>query len=281
MLHHDFIHFLQKCNEYNFSVNVLSNLTLLTEDIIREMKRNPLLGVQTSLYSMDANVHDSITKLQGSFEKTTSGIIKLVENNIPLQISCPIMKQNLQTYAEVIDWGLARNINVSTDYVMIAKYDHSIQNLENRLSLSDVNKIIIKKANCDSAYLKKIQSEAEEKANMHPGDPICSICHSSICVSENGQAYPCAGWQDYNIGDLNAMSLKDIWEHSDKIKYLRGLRRSDFPQCIECQNNKYCTMCLVRNANEEPSGNPLKVNEYFCKIAELQKDLVFHRYDNI
>lgn len=31
MTHHSFIEFLKKCNEYNFSVNVLSNLTLKTE----------------------------------------------------------------------------------------------------------------------------------------------------------------------------------------------------------------------------------------------------------
>lgn len=47
----------------------LSNLTLLTDDIISEMKKNSLLSVQVSLYSMDAVVHDSITKLNGSFEK--------------------------------------------------------------------------------------------------------------------------------------------------------------------------------------------------------------------
>ena len=31
MLHRNFIDFLRKCNEYNFSVNVLSNLTMLND----------------------------------------------------------------------------------------------------------------------------------------------------------------------------------------------------------------------------------------------------------
>ena len=73
------------------SVNVLSNLTLLTDDILSEMKKNPLLSVQVSLYSMDATVHDSITKLSGSFEKTKAGILRLCDENIPVQISCPII----------------------------------------------------------------------------------------------------------------------------------------------------------------------------------------------
>lgn len=46
MMHNNFIDFLKKCNEYNFSVSILSNLTLLNKAIIEEMKRNRLLSVQ-------------------------------------------------------------------------------------------------------------------------------------------------------------------------------------------------------------------------------------------
>jgi sulfatase maturation enzyme AslB (radical SAM superfamily) len=90
MLHKNFCDFLRKCRDYDFSVNVLSNLTLLDNSIIKEMKENPLLGVQVSLYSMNPNIHDEITQMKGSFEKTKSAILKLIENDIPLQISCPI-----------------------------------------------------------------------------------------------------------------------------------------------------------------------------------------------
>jgi len=94
LLHKDILGFLKRCRELDLSVNVLSNLTLLTDDILSEMKKNPLLSVQVSLYSMDATVHDSITKLSGSFEKTKAGILRLCDENIPVQISCPIIKQN-------------------------------------------------------------------------------------------------------------------------------------------------------------------------------------------
>lgn len=105
MLHKNFCDFLKKCKDYDFSVNVLSNLTLLDNEILKVMKANPLLGVQTSLYSMNPNVHDEITQVKGSFERTKQGILRLVENDIPLQISCPILKQNKDCYEDVIKWG--------------------------------------------------------------------------------------------------------------------------------------------------------------------------------
>jgi uncharacterized Fe-S cluster-containing radical SAM superfamily protein len=87
LMHTHFIDFLDKCNEYNISVNVLSNLTLLNDTVLAAMKKNRLLGVQVSLYSMDASIHDAITQVKGSFKKSKEAILKLWKNNIPMQIN--------------------------------------------------------------------------------------------------------------------------------------------------------------------------------------------------
>lgn len=279
MLHKKFCEFLQKCNEYNFSVNVLSNLTLLDDKIISEMRANPLLGVQVSLYSMNPNIHDEITQMKGSFEKTKNAILKLIENDIPLQISCPIMKQNKDCYSDVIEWAKNHNIQVSDDYVIIARYNHTINNLNCRLSDDEVKELIYIKATNNPLYLKQIEIEAKKKKGIEPNDFVCSVCNSSICIAENGNIYPCAGWQDYILGNVKENSINYIWNNSEKVQYLRDLRKHNFPKCLQCSAKEFCTMCMIRNANENPQGDPLVVNEYFCKIAKYNKKLVLERKD--
>jgi radical SAM protein with 4Fe4S-binding SPASM domain len=281
MLHKNFIDFLRKCKEYNFSVNVLSNLTLLNNQIIQEMKTNHLLGVQVSLYSMDSNIHDAITQIKGSFEKTKNAILKMKENDIPLQIRCPIMKQNKNCYNDVLNWAKAHNIHAGSDYVIIARYNHSTQNLSNRLSINDIKEVINDRIVNEPKYLELMEKEAENKKNITPDDIVCSVCYSSICLSENGNVYPCAGWQDYVVGNVNETPLKDIWNNSINVQYLRGLRKRDFPKCIQCPEKEFCTMCMVRNANEHPLGDPLAVNEYFCNIAKLNKEMVLESKQNL
>lgn len=274
MLHENFCYFLRKCREHNFSVNVLSNLTLLDDEIIQEMKANPLLGVQVSLYSMNPDIHDEITQMKGSLEKTKTAILKLIESDIPLQISCPIMKQNKNCSDDVKKWAGEHNIYVGSDFVIIGSYNNTTQNLNCRLSLDEVKKVIKDKATKDVKYLEQLKIEVEEKKNIAPDDFVCSVCNSSICVTENGDVYPCAGWQGYVVGNVKETSLNDIWENSEKVQYLRELRKYDFPKCIQCTDKEFCTMCMVRNANESPTGNPLAVNEYFCDIAKFNKSMV-------
>lgn len=280
MAHPSFTDFLRKCNEYNFSVNVLSNLTLMDNVILEELKKNRLLSIQVSLYSIDASVHDAITQIEGSCEKTKQAILTLVENNIPLQISCPVMKENIYCYTDVIEWGKEHNISVASDYVIIARYDHTIQNLEHRLSINDIREIINERVSRDSQYLEQMKKDVEAKKDISPDDFVCSVCHSSICISDDGNVYPCAGWQDYVVGSIKETSLNEIWHNSVKVKYLRDLRRRDFPKCIQCSEKEFCSMCMVRNANEHPSGDPLVVNEYFCNIAKLYKDILTGNISN-
>lgn len=267
LLHKDILGFLKRCRELDLSVNVLSNLTLLTDDILSEMKKNPLLSVQVSLYSMDATVHDSITKLSGSFEKTKAGILRLCDENIPVQISCPIIKQNKDTYVDVLHWGWDHNIAVATEPVIFAAYDHSGCNLANRLSIEEVDDVLT--VQMQEGYAESLHKIAMDRESLTGNDPICSVCRYSFCVTASGTVFPCAGWQNNVIGDLNHQTVQEIWETPAKIKELRQVKRSRFLQCVDCKDRGYCTVCMMWNSNENPDGAPFRINQYRCNVAAM------------
>ena len=265
LLHKDFNDFLKRCRELDLSVNVLSNLTMLTDDHISEMVKNPLLSVQTSLYSMDPLAHDSITGLVGSFNKTVDGILRLIEAGIPVQISCPVMKQNKDSFIDVVVWAREHNVAVAVEPVIFASYDHSGGNLDNRISLDELDAVLDKEMS--EGFARIIKEAASEKELLTGKDPVCSVCRYSLCVSVEGNVFPCAGWQSNVIGNLNASTLKEVWEDSEKIRWLRGIKRDSFSKCVSCENRGYCTVCMMANANENPDGNPFFIDDFHCKVA--------------
>lgn len=66
----------------------------MTEEIITTLKEVRLSSLQVSLYSLKPEIHDTITLLSGSFQKTFATMQRFLSENIPFQISCPIMKHN-------------------------------------------------------------------------------------------------------------------------------------------------------------------------------------------
>jgi radical SAM protein with 4Fe4S-binding SPASM domain len=186
------------------------------------------------------------------------------------------MKQNKNCSVDVLNWGQSHKVRTVIDYIMMARYDHTTGNLDNRLGLEEVGKVINDIINNDCDYQDQVakadfvQIDGRDTGN----DIVCGVCVSSVCMVANGNVYPCAGWQSYVVGNVYDQSLQDIWDNSPKVKYLRSLRKKDFPKCRTCPDRSFCAMCMVRNANENPEGDPLKINDHFCRVAALNRKIV-------
>lgn len=278
-LHKDIIEILRYCREKDLKISVLSNLISLKDDQIEALKEVNLSLIQVSLYSMDPEIHDFITTVKGSFEKTKASIEKLVAADIPIQISCPIMKANRKGYEKVLDYARKLKVKAQTDYIMMARSDLDTDNLANRLSLEETEELLRSIIENDVQYreetLQQLPISDEIKFNLerYMNQPVCGVGYDNCCITANGDVYPCAGWQDYILGNVYRQSLKEIWENSERVKELRKIKQSSFPQCLECEARDYCARCLVRNYNES-GGDMFAINHHFCDVAFLNKKLV-------
>ena len=73
------------------------------------------------------------------------------------------MKQNKNCYDDVVNWAKKHKIHVSDDYVIIARYNHTTQNLSCRLSINEIKEVINDRIANDINYLEQIKKEAEKK----------------------------------------------------------------------------------------------------------------------
>lgn len=76
--HKNILDIIKYCREKDLIITILSNLIALKDEQIHFLKQANIAHIQTSLYSMDAVLHDRITSVKGSFEKTKNAIEKLV-----------------------------------------------------------------------------------------------------------------------------------------------------------------------------------------------------------
>ncbi len=275
-LHKDIIRIIQYCRQKDMEICILSNLISLKDVQIPFIKAANVSYIQTSLYSMDPVVHDTITTIKGSQEKTKAALEKLIAADIPVQISCPLMKANKDSYRAVLQYAQSHQIKAFSDYIMMGKADLSTDNLDNRLSIPETERVIRDIIEYDidfprwirekRPYLEKIDKERYAK------QALCGAGLNNICITENGDLYPCPGWQSMVVGNINKSTLKDIWEKSEQLCKLRKITHADFPKCMNCEARKYCTMCLERNCNEN-NGDMFKVGEHFCEVAFLMKRL--------
>lgn len=271
-LHDDIIKMIKYCREKDMQISLLSNLISLNIEQINLIKEANIAMVQASLYSMDSEIHDSITKVKGSYSKTRTSIELLVKEKIPVMISCPMMKANATSYHHILEYAHSLGIKAQTDFILMAEENLSTDNLTNRISLSDTENIIreiLQNAGIDSADSLSDTSQPN-KVTLKMSQPVCAAGITNLCINANGNVFPCNGWQGFKAGNLYKESLFDIWTKSEALKELRSVTRASFQECVNCDATEYCSICMARNYNES-KGNHLKINPHFCDIARLNK----------
>jgi len=256
-------------------INILSNALLINEETCEFLKEIDISNIQISLYSMNPNEHDLITKVKGSHKTTLSAIELLIEQDIPVQISCPVMKANKNSYKDVAKYAYSKKAKSGVDFIIMAQSNLDTNNLANRLTLEEIEEHLKKQIESDERYKQHIQFLVDEQPEtiIKPETPICAVGNKMLCVGADGNYYPCAGWQGYVIGNAKEKSLQEIWFNSEKLKFLRGITHQSFPQCLNCPDRLACSICLARNYNES-DGDMFKINEFFCKAAKLNNRVV-------
>jgi MoaA/NifB/PqqE/SkfB family radical SAM enzyme len=101
LLREDFFEILGHARALLFNVRLKTNGTLLRE---RDAERLHDLGVeqvQVSIYSHRPEVHDGITRITGSLERSVQGIRLLKSQGLKVAVSDVLMRQNMHDYAGV------------------------------------------------------------------------------------------------------------------------------------------------------------------------------------
>ena len=278
-VHKDIIPIIEYCREKDMMISILSNLIALRDEQIPFIKNANISLLQTSLYSMDPDVHDMITTVKGSQVKTKVAIEKLVAADIPVQISCPVMKANYKGYTDVLQYAQSLRCKAQTDFIMMAQSDFDTSNLANRISLEETEVLLRNIIKWDIDYKehtlkqKSVAEEIEYDIERYARQPLCGAGINDCCVTENGDVYPCSGWQAMVCGNVYRQSLREIWESSPQFAKIRAVTQGDFPDCLKCEARNYCAMCLVRNYNES-NGDMFHINKHFCEVAFMNKRIV-------
>jgi radical SAM protein with 4Fe4S-binding SPASM domain len=284
LLHKNIIEILEYCREKDLMIFILSNLTLMDDKMLKIIKGLHVFNVQISLYSMDELIHDSITRVPGSWMKTKRNLEALVANDIRVTISCPVLQQNYQGYKELFKYAKELNIFCYIDYVLLAQSNLCTNNLCTRMTMEQTGELLDTILDNDPKYRQKINAITSEADldTMPFGQRFitCEVLRSTMCITVDGNIYPCPGWQGMVVGNICEQSLQYTWFESPKVIELRNVDKNNFKKCKGCGMKNYCDMCLVYNYNEN-NGDIYEVCSRFCDIAGSLKTKVKQRYELI
>lgn len=272
-LRKDFFELLEFAKDLHFDIALKSNALLITAARAARLRALGVRQVQVSIYSADAEIHDAITKVPGSFARSLQAIRFLKAQGLRVKIACPLMKQNLSGLRQLR--ALADELGVSyiIDMTITPKLDGDMSVLALRNSAQDLMGVMQDptlqgKTALDGESESPIGSAVSSgiESGAYDGIP-CSAGHNTCYISPYGDVYPCIQ-MPVAAGNLRTEKFEEIWRRSPQFERVRAIRDNDLPVCAKCSIRKYCERCPGLAQME--GGDLLGAYERACELAEMK-----------
>lgn len=268
MTHPSFKKFIKYIKDNGFHLTVISNLTLLDDEIINILKSGTLSDVQVSLFSLDEKVHDKITTVPGSLRKTLFNLDKLYNADIPVSIATQAMELNKESIKDLFNYAYEHKFRMNFDWTIVAKEDVTTDNLNYRIKdMSFYSNLCNARVKFSKNYLDDFKKSFPQKRNA--SSFLCNAGMNGVQITPDLLVHPCPGWS-IKLGDLNVSSLKDVWDNSEELKRIRQIRLGDFGKCVGCDKNSVCHICMSQAYNE--SNGKFEMPDYVCEMYEVIKN---------
>ena len=230
----DFLDIVHSARKRRLSVRIFTNGTVIDENIAKDLKSLHVHDVHISIYSNDPKIHDHITRLPGSFERSLRAIKLLIENDVVVRMKCPLMNVNADNMSKVKSMAQQLGIAVQFGTVITAKNNGDSSPCMLRMSDSQLSRII-----SDT----EVPVQNGEHCKQSGVDPIpCETVYNGGAVDPFGNVYVCNQLR-VPLGNIKVTSLGDIWKDSAELHRLRKISFSDLHECVTCDLLQFCERC--------------------------------------
>lgn len=210
--------------------------------------------VQLSVYSHQAGIHDEITGVKGSFDKTVGSICFLQSIKIPLLVNVVLMQKNFAGRHQLINF-LENRLKISRDSInfdtTLFPYVGQSEKEVTRYALSASQlKVLLREEDFAALPVKYLMTT-----------PYCTGARSRMAVSPSGDLYPCNMVQR-KLGNVLTTSIQTILDQSRLANDFRKYQNSS---CLKCQT-KFCKRCQAFTKRQDFD----RIYCQYVKIAEKE-----------
>ena len=222
-----------------------------------------------SLYSNVPEVHDSITRVKGSHEKTLRFICECSSYGFSMYLKCCIMKNNVKSYYTVKD--------VAYKYGALPQFDINITDsvdgdvcASSHLRINHEMMEIVLRDKDLPYYIGTGKDIHEIESPLDKNGKMCNAGFTSICITPEGNIQPCCAFP-MKLGNITDSTIERELKDNTLLNWWKTRVLSD---CTDCHQHPYCVFCQMCVGNNYiANGTPLKPSENNCYIAKERFNL--------
>jgi len=248
LLHPEIGKIISTATERGMLVVLVTNASLLDEQMADKLFNAGLEGIQVSLDAPSASLHHYLTGSENTFDRVVAGIRILKARGFWIGIRSVVMSHNWKAMPELVDLlsGLGVDeIAMSTQATGACnrKDDANIERL-GKMELEYLQDMISEKS-IRYPGCKLLFSDRESPWQVRKDIVPCGNPMGGFVVHPSGEVTICEMLKDdpeISMGNVHASSIEEIWlgqRHRHFLEQISDISRID-PACAKCESLSHC-----------------------------------------
>lgn len=269
----DFMEILRYARELHFSIVIYTEANLINEEIADQLKEVSPWRVEVTLLGPDAELHDRLTQVKGSFERSMKGIRLLLERGINVKGKTILMKDNMESYPRIRELFEELGVTHFADPLVTPKTDGDCSVTSRRIEREEM-KSLLGDESISPGTIMLGTSMYSDAMNQSRDLPMCKAGLSFVHIEADGSVLPCVALP-VSAGNIRQQPLREIWDNSELFVKLRQTTMKDLDTCSDCDLYVLCYRCPGLALLED--GDMYGASRTGCQNAEIKRELQLER----
>ena len=239
----DALEIIEYASNLNFMIDIFTNGTLLTDEMLIKLKDLNIHSLQCSLYYAKREKHDDFVKMVGAFEKTINCLKQGKNLGFLTVLKTCFMECNYEEYEGLKSIAEELGADFQCTYLIMPSKNGSLVPLEQKIKTMQAIHILGQKLKADGKVTNR---------EINGNECLCTAGYSSLSVDAYGDIYMCNA-MGIKLGNVKQQDISEIWSNSPELIKWRGITRKSMPDCLVCEYNASCIYCPGKALKETGS----------------------------
>ncbi len=260
----DFAEIYMHAKKKGFIVELYSNGSMISDELIDLFIKYPPLLVDISLYGSNEETYQKVTRRSGMFERVVNNIRSLVEAGIRVSLKAPVLSCYYDQIPEMMKIATKFNLPFRTGFEIFPTVgnDASVQDF----SVSAYEMLRYEFDKYARGRTERGEKEGYEYVDLPRERPLfrCKLGRASCSIDYKGNLCPCNSFRHAGQ-QLTRDSFDSIWQSFGEYPKMKA--SEDYP-CLHCDAYNYCDICPAMM--EFVYGDMEHIDAHFCKTAKAR-----------
>lgn len=267
LLRPDFLEIARHALDRGVFFGLQTNGTRIDERMADAIKGLHPTKLEISLYGASAKVHDGITGVTGSFEKTIKAIELLRQRKIKVGVKTTVMSGNRDQVPLIRSLVTDLGAWLAADPVIMPGVHGSCEITSYRMNDEEYRDYMVSEG-WGRVSGKEVEDLVTDR-NRPDRRVLCTSTKKRFSISAQGDVIPCVIWR-HICGNIKEQDLESIWL-GETMSRFRQIKFEDLKECLTCETYESCVRCA--GLAEMETGNPLSCPSESRRMSRILADI--------